>query len=46
MLPFLRNFRYNRIRKYVSSGRQCYIVYPLVEESEKVDLKSCIAAYE
>ncbi|MBE8380314.1 ATP-dependent DNA helicase RecG, partial [Leptospira borgpetersenii serovar Hardjo-bovis] len=37
---------YKSIRKYVSSGRQCYIVYPLVEESEKVDLKSCIAAYE
>ncbi|TGK10821.1 ATP-dependent DNA helicase RecG [Leptospira stimsonii] len=37
---------YKSIRKYVSSGRQCYIVYPLVEESEKVDLKSCIEAYE
>lgn len=37
---------YNSIRKYVSSGRQCYIVYPLVEESEKVDLESCTVAYE
>lgn len=37
---------YKSIRKYVSQGRQCYIVYPLVEESEKSDLKSCIEAYE
>lgn len=37
---------YNSIRKYVGSGRQCYIVYPLVEESEKVDLESCTVAYE
>ncbi|MBL0954842.1 MAG: ATP-dependent DNA helicase RecG [Leptospira sp.] len=37
---------YNSIRKYVTSGRQCYIVYPLVEESEKVDLESCTVAYE
>lgn len=37
---------YNSIRKYVVSGRQCYIVYPLVEESEKVDLESCTVAYE
>ncbi|MCW7491881.1 ATP-dependent DNA helicase RecG [Leptospira sp. 2 VSF19] len=41
-----RNGVYNSIRKYVSSGRQCYIVYPLVEESEKVDLESCTVAYE
>lgn len=37
---------YNSIRKYVSSGRQCYIVYPLVEESEKVDLESATKAYD
>ncbi|PJZ67157.1 ATP-dependent DNA helicase RecG [Leptospira wolffii] len=37
---------YKSIRKYVSQGQQCYIVYPLVEESEKTDLKSCIEAYE
>lgn len=41
-----RNGVYNSIRKYVLQGRQCYIVYPLVEESEKSDLKSCIEAYE
>ncbi|GBF51687.1 ATP-dependent DNA helicase RecG [Leptospira ryugenii] len=37
---------YNSIRKYIKEGRQCYIVYPLVEESEKVDLESCTKAHE
>ncbi|WP_243393462.1 ATP-dependent DNA helicase RecG [Leptospira perolatii] len=37
---------YNSIKKYASQGRQCYVVYPLVEESEKSDLKSCMEAYE
>lgn len=37
---------YNSIRKYINQGRQCYIVYPLVEESEKLDLQSCVEAYE
>lgn len=37
---------YNSIRKYIAQGRQCYIVYPLVEESEKLDLNSCIEAYD
>lgn len=30
---------YEFIRGELHAGRQCYIVYPLVEESEKVDLK-------
>ncbi len=29
---------YELIGKELSNGRQCYVVYPLVEESEKVDL--------
>ncbi len=37
---------YNSIRKYIKEGRQCYIVYPLVEDSEKVDLESCTNAHE
>jgi ATP-dependent DNA helicase RecG len=41
-----KNGVYNSIRKYVAQGRQCYIVYPLVEESEKLDLQSCIQAHE
>jgi ATP-dependent DNA helicase RecG len=31
---------YELIREQLDAGRQAYIVYPLVEESEKVDLKS------
>ena len=31
---------YALIREQLDSGRQAYIIYPLVEESEKVDLKS------
>ncbi len=33
------------IRKHVSTGRQCYIVYPLIEDSEKIDLKAATEAY-
>src|SRR5204862_2042200 len=31
---------YAFIRKEIDAGRQAYIVYPLVEESAKVDLKA------
>lgn len=31
---------YEYIRKEVTSGRQCFIIYPLIEESEKLDLKA------
>ncbi len=34
------------IRQEISAGRQCYIVYPLVEESEKVDLKAATESFE
>lgn len=37
---------YKSIKKYLQQGRQCFIVYPLVEESEKLDLQSCIDSYE
>ncbi|UCE71963.1 MAG: ATP-dependent DNA helicase RecG, partial [Nitrospiraceae bacterium] len=30
----------------LSKGRQAYIVYPLIEESEKLDLKSALDGYE
>lgn len=33
-----RNHLYGRMAAAVRDGRQCYVVYPLVEESEKVDL--------
>jgi ATP-dependent DNA helicase RecG len=31
---------YNFIRKQIDAGRQAYVIYPLVEESEKIDLKA------
>ena len=31
---------YQAIREQLDAGRQAYIIYPLVEESEKIDLKS------
>lgn len=30
----------------LKTGRQAYVVYPLVEESEKIDLKDAVSAYE
>jgi len=34
------------IRREVDKGRQAYIVYPLIEESEKMDYESLMAGYE
>ena len=34
------------LRKEVDKGRQVYIVYPLIEESEKMDYESLVAGYE
>ena len=36
----------NFIRKQIQEGRQVYIVYPLIEESEKLDLKHLMDGYE
>lgn len=37
---------YEFIREQVRAGRQAYIVYPLVEKSDKIDLKSAVEHYE
>ncbi|MCK5655352.1 MAG: ATP-dependent DNA helicase RecG [Candidatus Aureabacteria bacterium] len=37
---------YNFIKKQVSLGGQAYIIYPLVEESEKLSLKSAAKMYK
>ena len=34
------------VRSEVDKGRQAYIVYPLIEESEKLDYESLLAGYE
>lgn len=41
-----RGALYNSIRKQLSEGRQIYFVYPLIEESEKIDLKNLEEGYE
>lgn len=37
---------YNSIDKYISQGRQCYYVLPLIKETEKSDLKSAIEIHK
>jgi ATP-dependent DNA helicase RecG len=37
---------YDSVRKQLREGRQVYIVYPLIEESEKIDLKNLTAGFE
>ena len=37
---------YDNIRKQIAIGRQVYIVYPLIKESEKMDLKDLEQGYE
>jgi ATP-dependent DNA helicase RecG len=37
---------YKGVEREVRAGRQVYVVYPLVEESEKVDLKDATRMYE
>ena len=37
---------YSGIRKQIGEGRQVYIVYPLIKESEKMDIKNLEEGYE
>ena len=37
---------YAGIRKQIKEGRQIYIVYPLIKESEKIDIKNLEEGYE
>ena len=37
---------YAGIRKQINEGRQIYIVYPLIKESEKIDIKNLEEGYE
>lgn len=34
------------VKDQLGKGRQAYVVYPLVEESEKIDLKDAMSAFE
>jgi ATP-dependent DNA helicase RecG len=37
---------YKGIRREIALGRQAYVVYPLIEESEKMDLKAATKMFE
>lgn len=41
-----RNNLYSSVRQQLRAGRQVYIVYPLIEESESMDLKNLTAGFE
>lgn len=41
-----RGALYKSIRRQLQEGRQVYIVYPLIEESEKLDLKNLEEGFE
>ncbi|MCA9941975.1 MAG: ATP-dependent DNA helicase RecG, partial [Anaerolineales bacterium] len=41
-----RERAYAFIRKQVGEGRQAYLIYPLVEESDKVDAKAAVEEHE
>ena len=37
---------YQLVRRELEQGRQAYVIYPLVDESEKVDLKAATAMFD
>lgn len=37
---------YEFMRKQMNEGRQCYVVYPLIKESEKIDLRNLEDGFE
>jgi ATP-dependent DNA helicase RecG len=37
---------YEFVRDQIKSGRQAYVVYPIIEESEKLDLRNATEMYE
>ena len=41
-----RKSLYEGIRKQIDEGQQVYIVYPLIKESEKIDIKNLEEGYE
>ncbi|MFO7537770.1 MAG: ATP-dependent DNA helicase RecG [Chloroflexota bacterium] len=41
-----RERAYQFVRRQVQAGRQAYMIYPLVEESDKIDAKAAVEEYE
>ncbi|RJQ48607.1 MAG: ATP-dependent DNA helicase RecG [Nitrospiraceae bacterium] len=46
LFPSQKDRVYSLMKEELSKGRQLYVVYPLIEESEKLDLKSAIEGFE
>ena len=44
--PLERERAYRFIRSQIERGRQAFIIYPVIEESESVDAPSAVAEYE
>ena len=44
--PGERQFAYDFVREQVESGRQAFIICPLVEESERVEAKAAVSEYQ
>jgi len=41
----LKEYMFKRIKDEINKGRQCYFIYPLIEESGKVNLKNISQGY-
>lgn len=41
-----RTQAYDLIRREVAQGRQAYVIFPLIEESEKLDVRAAVEEYE
>lgn len=37
---------YDLMRREIAQGRQAYVIFPLIEESEKLDLKAAVEEYQ
>ena len=46
MYPTERQRAYNFVENQIQKGRQAYIIYPLVEESDKIEAKAAVEEYE
>lgn len=46
LTPKKRQQAYDLIRRELASDRQAYIIFPMIEESEKLDVKAAVKEYE
>lgn len=46
LAPWHRERAYAFIRKEIAQGHQAFIIYPLVEESEKIEARAAVVEYE